>query len=187
MVPSGPPNFKIIKSQWTGSLCVKVMFGLAENQLNPANQHARTKCFCLHLEYLNAAELPHVNHREIEEKRVVRNTERQKNKTSLYVSYFTEKLKKHECLFLWYRKKMCCNMHVHNLNPQIINIENQRTREGKEGVATAECWGVDWQWWRRSSDCQQTEMPFMNYATKSLATWTTLEPEWLHVPGAWGR
>lgn len=54
---------------------MKVMFGLAGNQLNPANQHARTKCFCLHLEYLNAAELPNVNQREIERKRVVRNTE----------------------------------------------------------------------------------------------------------------
>lgn len=57
---------------------MKVMFGLAGNQLKPANQYARTKCFCLHLEYLNAAELPHVNQREIEKKRVVGNTEQER-------------------------------------------------------------------------------------------------------------
>lgn len=71
------------------ALRVKVMFGLAGNQLKPANQHAGTKCFCLHLECLNAAELPHVNQREI----VRKYRAGQKTKTSSSVSYFVEKLR----------------------------------------------------------------------------------------------
>lgn len=64
----------------------------------------RTKCFCPHLEYLNAAELPHVNQREIEKGRVVRNTDR-KPKQAFSASYFThtEKLKKMNVLFFLLR------------------------------------------------------------------------------------
>lgn len=98
-----PRNLKIIHSQWTGSLCVKVMFGLAGNQPKPANQYARTKCFCLHLEYLNAAELPHVNQREIEKKRAVRNAAQERRTANenkpLFLSYFAEKLKNINVLF----------------------------------------------------------------------------------------
>lgn len=94
LIPTPRPlNLKIIQSQWTASPCVKVMFGLAGNQLEPANQHTRTKCFCLHLEYLKAAELPHVSQREIEKKRVVGRRKRTETKTGFGVCIFTKNLK----------------------------------------------------------------------------------------------
>lgn len=78
---------------------MKVMFGLAGNQLKPANQYARTKCFCLHFEYLNAAELPHVNQREIEKKRAVRNAAQERRTENQNKRYFAEKLKNINVLF----------------------------------------------------------------------------------------
>lgn len=167
MVPGPrPPNLKIIQSQWTGSLCVKVMFGLARNQLKPANQYARTKCFCLHLEYLNAAELPHVNQRKIEKKRVVRNTEHRrktKNPNKLLCEWET---KKHYWHFLWYKK---------NINTK------RKTLVG--GKTNAESWGVDWQWLLMSTGWLRYCLWLM-----PLRAWQLrLEPEWLHVPRAWGE
>lgn len=99
------------------------MFWLAGNHLKPANQHARTKCFCLHLEHLNAAELPHVNQREIEKKREW--WEAQKTKTSFFTGCLTETLKNTIAPFLTTDFLHNINYIIYNLNPQIINIETQ--------------------------------------------------------------
>lgn len=72
------------------TLSVKVMFRLAGNQLKPANQDPRTKCFCLHLEYLNAAELPHVNLREIVKKSRQKFRENQNKKRLHFIFSDTE-------------------------------------------------------------------------------------------------